>query len=144
MPLQWCHRSIMARSELYFVRGNPQQSVSDVESVSVRHYTGLILGLHPANERRCYKVMPSLIGWVQTWNQPCYIIILKLNLWYVMELNCAWELCRVCCKNFWEIITMSEVLPIFQRQPRISQLDHKGTRQRLNELCTHGISQYLK
>ena len=28
--------------------------------------TGLILGLHPANERRRYKVTPSLIGWAQT------------------------------------------------------------------------------
>ena len=28
--------------------------------------TGLILGLHAANERRRYKVTPSLIGWVQT------------------------------------------------------------------------------
>ena len=27
---------------------------------------GLILGLHPANERWHYFVMPSLIGWVQT------------------------------------------------------------------------------
>ena len=27
---------------------------------------GLILGLHPANERRRYKVTPSLIGWAQT------------------------------------------------------------------------------
>ena len=32
---------------------------------------GLILGLCPANERRRYKVTPSLIGWAQTWNQPC-------------------------------------------------------------------------
>ena len=30
---------------------------------------GLILGLHPANERRCYFVTTSLIGWVQAWNQ---------------------------------------------------------------------------
>ena len=30
-----------------------------------------ILGLCPANERRRYKVTPSLIGWTQTWNQPC-------------------------------------------------------------------------
>ena len=29
-------------------------------------YAGLILGLHPADERRIYKVTPSLIGWVQT------------------------------------------------------------------------------
>ena len=27
---------------------------------------GLILGLCPANERRRYKVTPSLIGWAQT------------------------------------------------------------------------------
>ena len=31
---------------------------------------GLIPGLRPANERRRYKVTPSLIGWVQTWNHP--------------------------------------------------------------------------
>ena len=30
------------------------------------HYTGLILCLRPANERRRYKVTPSLIGWAQT------------------------------------------------------------------------------
>ena len=29
-------------------------------------YTGLILSLHPANERRRYKVMASFIGWAQT------------------------------------------------------------------------------
>ena len=28
----------------------------------------LFLGLHPANERRCYKVTPSLIGWAQMRN----------------------------------------------------------------------------
>ena len=30
------------------------------------HATGLILGLRPANQRCCYKVTPSLIGWAQT------------------------------------------------------------------------------
>ena len=30
------------------------------------HITGLILGLHPANERRCCFVTTSLIGWAQT------------------------------------------------------------------------------
>ena len=29
-------------------------------------YTGLILGLRPANERRRYFVTTSLIGWAQT------------------------------------------------------------------------------
>ena len=28
--------------------------------------SGLILGLHPANERRRYEVTPSLNGWAQT------------------------------------------------------------------------------
>ena len=28
-------------------------------------FPGMILGLHPANERRRYKVTPSLIGWAQ-------------------------------------------------------------------------------
>ena len=36
--------------------------------------SGLIPGLRPANERRRYKVTPSLIGCVQTWNQPCILI----------------------------------------------------------------------
>ena len=31
----------------------------------IRIYTGLILGLRPANERRRYKVTPSLVGWGQ-------------------------------------------------------------------------------
>ena len=30
------------------------------------HNAGLILDLRPANERRRYKVTPSLIGWAQT------------------------------------------------------------------------------
>ena len=34
--------------------------------------TGLILGLRPANDRRRYKVTPSLIGWAQTYCQPWY------------------------------------------------------------------------
>ena len=29
-------------------------------------YTGVILGLHPANEKRRYFVMTSLIGWAPT------------------------------------------------------------------------------
>ena len=37
-------------------------------------YSGLILGLRPANERRRYKVTPSPIGWAQTLNQPCIFV----------------------------------------------------------------------
>ena len=38
-------------------------SVSGLYAASL---SGLIFGLHPANERRRYKVTPSLIGWAQT------------------------------------------------------------------------------
>ena len=34
-------------------------------------HSGLIEGLHPGNERRRYFVTTSLIGWAQTYNQPC-------------------------------------------------------------------------
>ena len=34
--------------------------------VRISRDTGLVLGLCPANERRRYKVKPSLIGWAQT------------------------------------------------------------------------------
>ena len=45
----------------------------DMVSDTVVHLiTGLILGLYPANERRRYFVTASLIGWAQTYNQPCY------------------------------------------------------------------------
>ena len=37
--------------------------VFDIKAYQHR-FTGLILGLHPANERHCYFVTASLIGWV--------------------------------------------------------------------------------
>ena len=39
---------------------------------SSKCHSGLILGLHPANERCRYKVTLSLTGWTQIWNQPCH------------------------------------------------------------------------
>ena len=38
-------------------------------------YAELILGLCPANERRRYKVTPSLIGWAQAYIQPLACIL---------------------------------------------------------------------
>ena len=34
-------------------------------AMELEAYAGLILGLRPANERLCYFVTTSLIGWVQ-------------------------------------------------------------------------------
>ena len=36
------------------------------DNQNIPRASGLILGLRPANERRRYKVTPSLIGWAQT------------------------------------------------------------------------------
>ena len=41
-------------------------SSSYLKQVKCKIKPGLILGLRPANETRCYKVTPSLIGWAQT------------------------------------------------------------------------------
>ena len=56
--------------------------------------TGLILGLHTTNERRRYKVTPSLAGWAQTWNQPCVNQYGCRYLWNLVTLRllgkCVW------------------------------------------------------
>ena len=52
---------------IFFRRG--QISISSGNSVLPNRWkviTWLILGLYPANVRRRYKVIPSLIGWAQT------------------------------------------------------------------------------
>ena len=51
----------------------------DNQGIGYIYNTGLILGLHPANERRRYKVTPSLIGWEQTENQPCNISVQSIQ-----------------------------------------------------------------
>ena len=49
----------------------PSQWETSLQSNAVSHWlgasleSGLILGLRPANEKCCYKVTPSLIGWAQ-------------------------------------------------------------------------------
>ena len=39
-------------------------------TIALAEISGMILGLRPANERRCYFVTTFLIGWVQAENQP--------------------------------------------------------------------------
>ena len=46
---------------------------------------GIILCMHPANERRRYIVTSSLIGWAHIQNDPC-------NGTYVIGLNCAMKI----------------------------------------------------
>ena len=52
----------IVRAGLHYGDVNCTTSGDGTQAVA---YTRLILGLHPANERRPYKVTPPLIGWVQ-------------------------------------------------------------------------------
>ena len=38
--------------------------------VNIDRDPGIILYMHPANERRCYDVMSSLIGWAHAQSNP--------------------------------------------------------------------------
>ena len=68
-----------------------------------RHtYSGLIPGLHPANERQRYFVTTSLIGWVQASTQPCYRAISSgktarclIHVYFNYLDDCV---SQVCCK----------------------------------------------
>ena len=40
--------------------------------------TGITLWMHPANEKRRYVVMSSLIRWAHTQNKPCYDVITNI------------------------------------------------------------------
>ena len=52
--------------------------------------TVLILGLHPANERRCYFVTASLIGWAQAHNQPCkYMVMGLVDVFLCLTVYCT-------------------------------------------------------
>ena len=82
--ISWWISSASAAHYAQYINGFVQDcsnSITNVlelqQSCTKSWYTemsGLILGLHPANDKHCYKVTPSLIGWAQTWNQPwkCY------------------------------------------------------------------------
>ena len=76
--------------------------------------SGLILGLHPANERRRYKVTSSLIGWVQTYNQPW-----KQHIWYIWSHSCFVTVGDIGVRyTYWQIDE-----PIFFKQSAHKILD---------------------
>ena len=52
------HTNIVSASLQYFM--------IQLCETDTQYFSGLILGLCPANERRFYKVTSSLIGWAQT------------------------------------------------------------------------------
>ena len=46
-------------------------------------YSGTILFMRPANERRCYDVTLSLIGRAHTQNDPCLLLLIVWNCYHV-------------------------------------------------------------
>ena len=68
----------------------------------------MILGLHPANERRRYFVTTSLIGWAQT--QPC---IWNFNCMYSADIleTLFWIVTLLC----WNVIYVSYHSPFLMR-----------------------------
>ena len=68
--LIWAVQSTSRRQEVLFDMMNNGTANKTDNTLHIRLMSGLILGLRPANERRRYKVTPSLIGWAQTYNQP--------------------------------------------------------------------------
>ena len=61
----WDERALFAIGCHYDMHGG---ALTDfvIDTKEWAYNTGLILGLHPASDRRRYKVTPSLIGWAQT------------------------------------------------------------------------------
>ena len=93
--LQTCNMASLCHSSI-ICGYNYWSSVLWIENAAVFHetidfislieyITWLILSLHLANERRCYKVTPSLIGWAQTKNQPCIIYICCFQIQVLTE-----------------------------------------------------------
>ena len=64
------------------------------------YVTGMILGLRPANARPRYKVTPSLIGWSQTLNQPCNMVL------YGGDVSLHWQQGK--CQYMHELVHGSE------------------------------------
>ena len=64
-PQYWHHR---VNSSLSFYEAEFQQPQSYQQSGTKPKLAGIILCLHPANERQHYKVTPSLICWAHSQN----------------------------------------------------------------------------
>ena len=56
--------------------------------VSLLIRTGIILGMGLANERWCYNVTLSLIGWAHTQNDPYMNVVASLGEFYWVITGC--------------------------------------------------------
>ena len=65
-PRSWSRKIISLYISRLALKLTVFRDMDRIVFTNLRISTGLILGLHPANERRRHKVTPSLIGWAQT------------------------------------------------------------------------------
>ena len=81
LPLKWSLKWILIYSSRL-------EHLKDIWYILSVCYLGIILCMRPANERWCYTVTPSVIGWAHTQNDPYYCMC---TLW--MYLFIYWFLC---------------------------------------------------
>ena len=63
--------------------------------------TGIILGMRPAHDRRCYNVKPSFIGWAHAQNDPSHYQHMSYPLDVVQRWPEADSNCILCLKMYW-------------------------------------------
>ena len=107
--------------------------------VSPGSMSGLIVGLRPANERRCYFVTPSLIGWVQAYNQPrmFWCLCFVECLWNSWDLSDKYVVCRLPlkCRIRLDFFTVS----LHWRQPCACRLEACACRWGLWKVSVIGL-----
>ena len=63
--MMWCHQTVMS---LWYIN---LWTMMHIHMFCTSKVTEIILCMCSANEWRLYSVMPSPIGWVHTYNDPC-------------------------------------------------------------------------
>ena len=93
--------SLKLYGTLWFIKIN--MMYSDAFYLTVKRYSyifewgnwytisGIILGMGPANERQCYNVTSSLIGWAYTQNDSCIWVIPAVS-WRLLGVKSFWKL----------------------------------------------------
>ena len=61
----WLDTKLYNHGIVGYSNDEPKAVISPISDIAWHYVSGLILGLHPANERCRYFVMASLIAWAQ-------------------------------------------------------------------------------
>ena len=64
--------------------------------------SGIILCMHPATERWCYNVMPSLIGWVHAQNNTWIVLPMASDLFSIATTVKCWLLVGLLIYMLWQ------------------------------------------